>query len=236
MPAIVDLLFPGSCAGCGARAWPLCGRCTRQVAVVTPPWCRRCGRPLEAPVARCRDCPPGQIDAARAPFLYDGPIRRAIHGMKFSGWHALGSHLAGAMVETGHHLRTEAVTWVPLSRRRLRRRGFDQAEVLARRVADRLDLPVRPMLERVRDTRAQARLSGPERRRALAGAFRSRGPGLPRRVLLVDDVLTTGATAAACARVLKEAGTRHVAVLTAARSLEGPIPGRCFGSQRLART
>jgi ComF family protein len=181
-------------------------------------------------VAWCRDCPPGPIDVARTPFLYDGPIRRAIHGMKFSGWHAIGAHLAGAMVETARDLRADAVAWVPLSRRRLRRRGFDQAEVLARRVADRLDLPVRPMLERVRETRAQARLSGPERRRALAGAFRARGRRLPQRVLLVDDVLTTGATAAACSRALKEAGTGHVAVLTAARSLEGPIPGRCMGS------
>jgi ComF family protein len=157
--------------------------------------------------------------------------------MKFSGWHALGTHLAGAMAESAAHLGADAVTWVPLSRRRRRRRGFDQAEVLAREVAARLKLPVRAMLLRARDTPAQARLSGPERRRALADAFRPRGEDPPPgRVLLVDDVLTTGATAAACARALKEADTRRVGLLTAARSLEGHIPDRCFTSRRLART
>lgn len=237
MPALLDVLFPPACAGCGARAWPLCERCTRQVGVITPPWCRRCGRPFEAPVARCRDCPPGPVDAARAAFLYDGPIKRAIHGMKFSGWHALGPHLAGAMARTASGVRADAVTWVPLSRRRLRRRGFDQAEVLARHVALRVGLPVRPLLGRARDTRAQARLSGPERRRALADAFRGRGPEPPpRRVLLVDDVLTTGATAAACARALKDAGARRVTVLTAARSLDVPVPDRCLGRSEHPRT
>jgi ComF family protein len=180
-------------------------------------------------VARCRDCPPGPIDAARAPFIYDGAIRRAIHGMKFSGWHAIGTHLAGAMGAFARQLRIDEVTWVPLSSRRLRRRGFDQAEVLARHVARALEAPVRAMLVRARDTRAQARLTGPERRRALGGAFLARGPGPPPRVLLVDDVLTTGATAATCASVLKGAGVRRVMVLTAARSLDDPVPDRCFG-------
>ncbi|HEV3475092.1 MAG TPA: double zinc ribbon domain-containing protein [Actinomycetota bacterium] len=237
MPALLDLLFPATCAGCARRAWPLCERCTRQVGTLIPPGCLRCGRPLEAAVSRCRDCPPHPIDTARSSFLYDGPIRRAIHGMKFSGWRALGPHLAGAMAETASGVRADAVTWVPLSRRRLRRRGFDQAHVLARHLAARVGLPLRPMLVRSRDTAAQARLSGPDRRRALADVFRHVDPEPPpTRLLLVDDVLTTGATAAACARALKEAGARHVTVLTAARSLEGRLPDRCFGSSRLTRT
>ena len=229
MPGLADLLFPPRCVGCGARAWPICATCVREVGVVTPPWCERCGRPAEAPVARCRDCPPGPIDAARAPFIYEGPIRLAIHGMKFSGWHAIGSHLAGAMAELGRDVRVDAVTWVPLSRRRLRRRGFDQAEILARHVARGLRAPLRSLLVRTRDTRAQARLAGTDRRRALAGAFLPRADQAPPRdVLLVDDVMTTGATAAACASTLKAAGIRRVVVLTAARSLEGSIPDRCF--------
>jgi competence protein ComFC len=149
--------------------------------------------------------------------------------MKFSGWHAIGAHLAGAMAELARELRIDEVTWVPLSSRRLRRRGFDQAEVLARHVARRLNVPVRSMLVRARDTRAQARLTGAERRHALAGAFLARRPeSPPEKVLLVDDVLTTGATAATCAAALKEAGARRVVVLTAARSLDGPVPDRCF--------
>jgi ComF family protein len=167
------------------------------------------------------------VAAARAPFLYEGPVAAAIRGMKFSGWHALARHLAGAMVEV-LDLAADVVTWVPLSRRRRARRGFDQAELLARAVARRSGIPVARLLLRVRETRAQARLTGADRRRALAGAFASvRDP--PWRVLLVDDVLTTGSTAAACAEVLQESGARRVVVLTAGRSLGGPVPARCYG-------
>ncbi|HJV04225.1 MAG TPA: ComF family protein, partial [Actinomycetota bacterium] len=122
----------------------------------------------------------------------------------------------------------EAVSWVPLSRRRRARRGFDQAEALARAVAPRLGLPAIPLLERIRDTPAQARRRGRDRRGSLHEAFRAMSSA-PDRVLLVDDVLTTGATAAACAAALKRAGARRVSVLTAARSVGGPLPGRCFG-------
>lgn len=178
----------------------------------------------------CADCPPGAIEVARAPFLYDGPLARAIRGMKFSGWHAVGPHLAGGMAEVAADLLpADAVTWVPLSRRRRARRGFDQAEVLARAAAPRLGVPPRSLLVRVRDTRAQARKTGPERRRALRDAFAARGP-VEGHVLLIDDVLTTGATASACAGALRRAGAARVDLLTAARSLGGPVPARCLGS------
>lgn len=238
MASVLDVLLPPTCAACGAQGWPLCSACTAEVGVVTPPWCERCGRPWEEPLRSCRDCPPPAIDVSRAPFRYEGPVARAVRGMKFSGWHALGSHFAGAMAEVACDLRpVDAVTWVPLSRRRLRRRGFDQAEVLARAVGQRLDLPVVRFLVRTRDTQAQARKGGAERRRALDGAFAVSGDPPP-RVILVDDVLTTGATASVCAVVLRRAGAKRVALLTAARSLGGPLPIRCLGgpSARLGRS
>lgn len=182
-------------------------------------------------MATCVDCPPKGIDAVRAPFLYEGPLARAIRGMKFSGWHALGAHLAGAVAEMSRDLGADVVTWVPLHRRRVARRGFDQAEVLARDLATRFELPVRRLLVRTRATPAQARRRGPERRLALEGAFEALPP-VPGRILLVDDVLTTGATAAACARSLKRAGGRRVSVAVAARSLGGPLPVRCLGGGR----
>jgi ComF family protein len=225
--ALIDALLPPSCAACGAPGWPLCGPCADRVGVITPPWCSRCGRPWDEPVDSCVDCPP-VIDAARAPFLYDGPLAEAIRGMKFSGWHALADHLAGAMAEVWGGIRADVVTWVPLSRRRRRRRGFDQAEAMAAAVGKRLDLPLRGLLRRVRETDAQARKSGVERRRALRDAFTAAGD-VPDRVLLVDDVLTTGATAAAAAETLKRAGARRVSVLAGARSLGGPVPARCLG-------
>jgi ComF family protein len=202
--------------------------CAAEVAVVTPPWCERCGRPTEEPAGSCWDCPPAPIDTVRAPFLYEGPIARAIKGMKFAGWHAVGSHLAGAMAEVSD-LRGGVVTWVPLSRRRLRRRGFDQAEILARGVAPRLGLPVRGLLRRGRDVgESQARRTGADRRTALAGAFRAVRE-VQTDVILVDDVLTTGSTAAAGAAILKQAGAGRVSVLAAARSLSGILPNRCRG-------
>jgi hypothetical protein len=119
------------------------------------------------------------------------------------------------------------LTWVPLGARRLRVRGFDQAQALAQAIGSLTGLPVHSLLARVRETDPQARRSGPERRRALADAFRARPHPFP-RVLLVDDVLTSGATAAACARALLSAGALEVGLLTAARSLGGPLPARCY--------
>jgi ComF family protein len=176
----------------------------------------------------CGDCPPPGIDAARSAFLYAGPVSRAIKGMKFAGWRALADHLAAAMAEVWDLGSADVVTWVPLARRRRARRGFDQAEVLARAVAPRLGVPTRPLLTRVRETPAQARRGGRDRRSALEDAFRA-ARAAPVRVILVDDVLTTGATAEACAGALKAAGSGRVRVLTAARSVGGPLPPRCFG-------
>jgi predicted amidophosphoribosyltransferase len=123
------------------------------------------------------------------------------------------------------------VTWVPLGRRRRRARMFDQAEALARAAADVAGQPVVRLLKRVVETDPQARRSGPERRRALRGAFETRGRA-PATVLLVDDVLTSGSTAAACAEALMAAGARTVVAVTAARSLGGPLPARCYTRSR----
>jgi ComF family protein len=197
------------------------------VGVITPPWCERCGRPWDETADVCGDDPPAAVDRARAAFLYEGPIAHAVKSMKFSGTHALAPHLGAAMAALVDARRVDVVTWVPLSRRRRARRGFDQAELLARAVAARLDLPSERLLVRRPDAHSQARRTGVERRSALRGAFRGRGRPVPQRVLLVDDVLTTGSTAAACAEILKRGGAGHVTLLTAARSLGGPVPRRC---------
>ena len=128
----------------------------------------------------------------------------------------------GAAVAEACDLEADAVTWVPLSRRRRAARGFDQAMALARVVARRLEMPIEGTLRRSKDAGAQARRGGHERRLAMSGAFTAR-PDLPARVLLVDDVLTTGATAGACAEALLAAGAREVTVLTATRAASGAI-------------
>ena len=223
----MDLLFPPRCFGCDRAAALLCPRCEPGLGVVTPPLCARCGRPWEEPLASCAECPPSGVDAARAPFLYEGPLPGAIKGLKFGGWRRLARHLAGAMGAAWDG-DADALTWVPLSPRRRRRRGFDQAELLARAMARLIDLPCRPLLRRVRETPEQARRRADERRRALRHAFDAPGPSPP-TVVLVDDVMTTGATAAACAGALRRAGARRVLVLTAARAIRAPAPTRCYG-------
>jgi predicted amidophosphoribosyltransferase len=166
---------------------------------------------------------------ARAPFLFHGPARHAVHRLKFAGWRPVAAALGGAMVAVWPpSAETDAVTWVPLSRRRVAERGFDQARALAEAVGATSSLSTFPLLERTVDLPPQARRSGLERRAAMAGAFRPVGP-CPTRVLLVDDVLTTGATAGACAGALRAAGARHVTVLTAARAVGAPLLARYTG-------
>lgn len=126
-------------------------------------------------------------------------------------------------------LDADVVTWVPLSRRRRAARGFDQAQALARAVGPRLERPAVCLLRRIADPGAQARRTGEERRRAMRGAFVATGRP-PARVLLVDDVLTTGATAAACAEALVDGGASEVYVLTAARAAAGALADLYSGS------
>src|SRR5919201_1934996 len=96
---LLDVLFPLRCAGCGAGEWPFCRTCTAEVGVVAPPLCRRCGRPTPEPIPACRDCPPEPVESARAPFLFHGPARTALHRLKFSGWRAVAEALGTAMAE-----------------------------------------------------------------------------------------------------------------------------------------
>jgi predicted amidophosphoribosyltransferase len=171
---------------------------------------------------------------ARAAFAFDGPIRSAVHRLKFSGWRDVALALGGAMASAWDG-EAEVATWVPLSSRRRRERGFDQARALARVVGPRIGLPLAPLLQRRGDPSPQARRGRAERLAAMRDRFSARDVSHG-RVLLVDDVLTTGATAAACAQALVAAGAREVSVLTAARALPGRVgadilgDGLAFGS------
>ena len=226
MRGLLDLLFPLRCLGCRRGGWPFCDSCREEVVELLPPGCRRCGRPLAAEVASCRDCPPAPLGQVRAPFLYSGPIREALHGLKFSGLRVAVETLGQAKaVSAGALPPAVAVAWVPLSRARRAARGFDQAEALARVVARDLHTPVQRLLVRTTDTPPQARRPAVERRGAMQGVFRTAGR-IPRTVLLVDDVMTTGATLSACAAALCEGGARRVDAVVAARALGGPVPAR----------
>ncbi len=219
---LLDWLLPPRCGGCGALGSWLCARCLLLIEPVVEPICGRCGRRLEV---RGEPCTCRQrlqaLEAVRSAAVYEGPLERAIHRLKYRGRRPLARALAGLLVERFEpFLQPGAILEpVPLHRRRRRRRGFNQSQLLADEL--RLAWPVghaRGHLVRRRDTRSQVGLDRAQRRRNVEGAFRWQGPDLRGRpVLLVDDVITTCATVEACARVLREAGAGDVRALSVAR-------------------
>jgi ComF family protein len=227
--AALDLVFPALCPLCetplaAGRRDPLCGACWEAMPRIRPPWCERCGVPTPAPppepCTSCRADPP-LWDWARAGAEYEGAVRDAIHAFKFEGKRALARPLAALVLEqAGHGLGPGPVALipVPLARDRERARGFNQAALLAERLATALRVPARPRwLARVRATGPQSDLGAAARRANVRGAFLAVPAVAGRHVIVVDDVLTTGATAAECTRALRAAGAARVGVLAVAR-------------------
>ena len=160
------------------------------------------------------------FESARAPLRYEGVGEEIVHALKYRGYTRVVERLAVPLMvgvlDSG--LRFDAVVPVPLHRSRLRRRGFNQAELLARGVARKINSPVSGTLQVVRRTQGQVLLSAAERRANVAGAFRARDR-LDGRVLLIDDVFTTGATMSACAETLLRAGAGEVRALSLCRTV-----------------
>ncbi len=217
----IGLWLPSQCAACNAwgRA-PLCVACENSVRWIADEACAKCGRPSEEPVPRCRDCRDRDLafDRARAAASYEGPARDTLKSFKLRGERRSAREIARWMVPPALSLgRADVLTWVPSTRRAEAERGFNPAEELAKRLARSLALPVARLLRKTRETADQAGLSRAERRENLRGAFAA-CRRVPERVLLVDDVMTTGATVDGCAATLKESGAKRVTVATFARA------------------
>jgi len=222
----VDVLFPPACQVCQTRGdFPLCAGCRAGFPLIRPPVCQKCGRPLRGPPDLTFTCIPCRhrrthFAYARAAGVYDGPLREAIHALKFGGRQALAEplgRLIAEVVATDPRMRVDLVVPVPLHPARLRERGFNQAELLAAEVAGYLSIPLRPTaLRRVRVTPAQTGLGREDRRANVRGAFRSREPLEASTILLVDDVMSTGSTGIECAHALRHGGARQVVVATVA--------------------
>lgn len=214
---------------------PICSGCLGRIPFVQPPYCRTCGRPLRGAVAEvtgdglrdgpiCRDCASGGrfFGVARAAGVYDGALKDFIHALKFRGRRELAEGIGVLMARVAAREKamrgSQLLIPVPLHPKRLAERGYNQAELLARMVGSCLGLPVRPALARSVLTGEQNKLGRRDRRDNLRGVFVVPRPleVAGKRVLLVDDVITTGATANECSRALLRAGAGEVRVLAAA--------------------
>ncbi|BFI94709.1 MAG: ComF family protein [Rhodanobacter sp.] len=222
-------LLPSCCLLCGAAGandLDLCAPCAAELPR-NRSCCARCALPLPAAAALCGECqrhaPPW--DAAWAPFRYGWPLDRLEARFKFGRDLAAGRALAALWQGEPMPLARPALLLpVPLHRTRLRQRGYNQALELAKPLARALGVPLRrDLLLRLRSTAAQTELDAVTRRRNVRGAFAVRaGIALPAHVAVLDDVMTTGATLAECARMLKQAGVQRVDVWALARA---PSPG-----------
>jgi ComF family protein len=222
----MDLVFPPRCPGCRellAAKGPFCGRCLETFADLPPDRCRRCSEPeVHGLCAPCRENPPA-FERAVTPYLYGGALADAIHRFKYEDC----PHYATALAAVAHPHAEGDLDWctavapVPLHVKRLRRRGYDQALLLSRALAAFSRRPVEARaVRRVRETPPQVGRDRDERRRNVAGAFGAGNP-FPRgaRILLVDDVLTTGATAGEAAGALLASGAASVRVFALARAV-----------------
>jgi len=218
---LLDLVFPPRCALCGRGGGFLCGDCERALPRAVPPRCRICWKASPAAVcAACSNDPP-PFDGLRSPFVMDEGVREAVHSLKYRGVVALaapmGRLLAGTVRLWG--IAPDVVAPVPLHWRRQRSRGYNQSAEVAKVAAALLGVPFDPrLLRRIRPAPPQVRSGGiEERRRNVEGAFVAQGKVSGRRVLIVDDVATTGATMGACAGALRAAGAAQIWGLTFAR-------------------
>ena len=219
----LDWIYPPVCAGCGAPGDRLCSVCDEKIALISGKICQVCGEPISSRGDVCEVCSKNRpsFTSLRSLAKYAGVTRECIHALKYENNQALGEFFSRRLekIVLTEDWQIDLVLPVPLSRQRLAERGYNQAALVAKPLALRLGCVYNPFgLKRTRDTKSQVGLSGEERRRNVVGAFAA----LPeivsgKAILVVDDVMTTGATMEACARALLDGGAETVYCLTIGR-------------------
>lgn len=230
---LVNIFYPLQCPACRESIDPLsktgvCGFCAASIRRNPKPYCALCGRPVNRDGDTCSEC--GKLDLhfdrAYSACLYEEKIKELVHKFKYGSGSSLTHFFSGLMLDflkdnqdITHGV--EAVTYVPLDNRRLRERGFNQSKLLARRIARELKVPVIDTLKKTARTKHQNELSREERLMNLRGAFKAR-PDVDltdKVIMLVDDVMTTGATLSECSKALRGAGVKEVRCFTLARGV-----------------
>ncbi len=220
----LDLFFPARCAGCGVTGTQWCAACQDRIQFLDEPGCLRCGGPLQT--AECDRCLrfPAAFDRVRSVALYQSPLSDAIIQLKYDARGGFGDrlafHLIAFLQQVGWQI--DRILPVPLGEHRLRERGYNQADLLARPLSRYYSIRYLPQaLQRTKETASQVGLSAGARQQNVSGAFQANEKLIAGcNVLLVDDVFTTGATLNACARALREGGAGKVYGLTLARALD----------------
>ena len=218
---LLDVFFPRYCLGCGREGDYLCQRCRVGLPFQKPPYCPACGKSLD----HHPDC--DQLSAEllqlSSVFRFEGVIKKAVHQLKYNNLRDIGPTLGGFMTDflKSNSISGDVLVPVPLHKSRLRERGYNQAQLLAMSIHKSTGLPVfLDALRKIKATPTQAdSASVEERRLAVVGAFGCYNNFTGRRVILIDDVATSGATLSACATALAAAGAKEVRALTLAREI-----------------
>lgn len=228
LAAFKDALYPMNCTCdvCGEELvadtrYRLCSECVEKLPFVGEHRCLSCGMPLKDESDYCNRCQYEKFAFVknRSPLTYDGETKKMIYALKFGRKkyiaQTLGALMADEFLKSG--MQADIIVFVPMTQKEEKKRGFNQSALLAYEVGGRLNIPVLPALVKIKDTSAQKELHGKERSINLEGAFSCAFEQVKsRRLLLIDDIFTTGATANECAKVLLKAGAREVNVLTSA--------------------
>jgi ComF family protein len=245
--ALLDLVFAPLCLACdapiaaGDDARLVCRRCRGRLRAPPSPYCERCGAPHRLtgrapPAFGCAECAawPDALRTARSACLLQPPADRIVHQLKYRGWRAVAAPMAERMARVSWPADAHepaVLVAVPTTVRRMRERGYNQAGLLASELGLVTGRNVQPLLRRLSGSRTQTALQPAARAANVAGAFDAAGAVDGAHVMLVDDVLTTGATAVECARVLADAGACCTRLITFARAFDMRGSGEPNGSQ-----
>jgi predicted amidophosphoribosyltransferase len=219
VPSPLDLVLPAVCGLCGRGGHPLCPQCLLALPLLTGPACARCGKPTAAPVHGCRECRGRRLgfESAVAAVAFEGRGRDLAVRFKDAGLRGLAEPASGLIATVVAAPEADVVTWVPPDRWRTIQRGYHPAQALAASLARRWRMPARALLAAAPIRRPQRGLGHAARRRNVRDAFRVRGALGGERVVIVDDVFTTGATLSACAAALRRGGAGSVVAVSLAR-------------------